>query len=499
MSSLSQELHNPIIPGFHPDPSIIRVNDDYYIVHSSFQYFPGVPIYHSKDLINWEHIGNVLDRESQLPLQKATSWRGIFAPTIRYNEGTFYMITTNIDNGGNFFVKTKDPKGPWSEPIWLKQQGIDPSLYFEDGKAYMVSNPDMMITLNEINPETGEQLTPSKGIWAGCGGRWPEAPHIYKKDGYYYLLISEGGTELAHHLTIARSKDIYGPYEPNPNNPILTNCSRKGQYSQVQGTGHGDFVQAKDGSWWVVFLAYRHYGGGLYHHLGRETFIAPVEWKEGEWPIVNGGNIIEPVMPVQNVPKKLPKVKRDSKIDKGSPEWIFIQNPVENNYKFENGKLTLTGSNSLLSNDKPTFVGRRQEAPSFELETEINIKTLSEGCTAGLSVYQIHDGHFDIGVRKKGGKFEVLFVFNIKSLVGERPVSIEQSVEKVKLRVRSDEKKYFFEYSINDGKNYEKLDEQEVSLLSTEAVGGFTGVVLGMYAEGKGNAEFAYFDYNEKE
>ena len=492
MSSLSQELHNPIIPGFHPDPSIIRVNDDYYIVHSSFQYFPGVPIYHSKDLINWEHIGNVLDRESQLPLQKATSWRGIYAPTIRYNEGTFYMITTNIDNGGNFFVKTKDPKGPWSEPIWLKQQGIDPSLYFEDGKAYMVSNPDMMITLSEINPETGEQLTPSKGIWAGCGGRWPEAPHIYKKDGYYYLLISEGGTELAHHLTIARSKDIYGPYEPNPNNPILTNCSRKGQYSQVQGTGHGDFVQAKDGSWWVVFLAYRNYGGGLYHHLGRETFMAPVEWKEGEWPIVNGGNIIEPVMPVQNVPKKLPKVKRDSKIVKDSPEWIFIQNPVEKNYKFENGNLTLTGSNSLLSNDKPTFVGRRQEAPSFELETEINIKTLSEGCTAGLSVYQIHDGHFDIGVRKKEGKFEILFAFNIKSLVGERPVYIERSIEKVKLRVRSDEKKYFFEYSINDGKNYEKLDEQEVSLLSTEAVGGFTGVVLGMYAEGKGNAEFAY-------
>ena len=169
------------------------------------------------------------------------------------------------------------------------------------------------------------------------------------------------------------------------------------------------------------------------------------------------------------------------------------------NYKFENGNLTLTGSNSLLSNDKPTFIGRRQEAPSFELETEINIKTLSKGCTAGLSVYQIHDGHFDIGVRKKEGKFEVLFAFNIKSLVGERPVSIEQSVEKVKLRVRSDEKKYFFEYSINDDKNYEKLDEQEVSLLSTEVVGGFTGVVLGMYAEGKGNAEFAYFDYNEKE
>ena len=281
MASSCQELHNPIIPGFHPDPSIVKVGDDYYIVNSSFQYFPGVPIYHSKDLVNWEHIGNVLSKESQLPLKDATSWQGIYAPTIRYHDGTFYMITTNIGNGGNFMVKTKDPKGPWSEPIWLKQEGIDPSLFFENGKVYMVSNPNGIITLCEIDPETGEQLTPSKGLWKGCGGRYPEGPHIYKKDGYYYLLISEGGTELAHHLTIARSKDIYGPYEPNPNNPILTNCNMKGQGSQIQGTGHGDFVQATDGSWWVVFLAYRNYGGS-YHHIGRETFIAPVEWKKGQ-------------------------------------------------------------------------------------------------------------------------------------------------------------------------------------------------------------------------
>ena len=495
MASSCQELHNPIIPGFHPDPSIVKVGDDYYIVNSSFQYFPGVPIYHSKDLINWEHIGNVLTKESQLPLKDATSWLGIYAPTIRYHDGTFYMITTNVRNGGNFMVKTKDPKGPWSEPIWLKQEGIDPSLFFENGKVYMVSNPNGIITLCEIDPETGEQLTPSKGLWKGCGGRYPEGPHIYKKDGYYYLLISEGGTELAHHLTIARSKDIYGPYEPNPNNPILTNCNMKGQGSQIQGTGHGDFVQATDGSWWVVFLAYRNYGGS-YHHIGRETFIAPVEWKEGDWPIVNGGNPIEPIMKVPNVPEKKSKQKRDSKIDPTSPEWVYIQNPIQENYKFENGKLTLTASNNTLSsNNRPTFYGRRQEAASFELETEINIKTLSDGCTAGLSIHQINDGHFDLSVRKVNSKVEVFFKHKIKSLEGEKPVSIDSSIEKIKLRIRSDEKLYFFEYSIDEGKNYVKLDEQDVFLVSTEVVGGFTGVVLGMYAEGKGSAEFAYFDY----
>ena len=273
----------------------------------------------------------------------------------------------------------------------------------------------------------------------------------------------------------------------------------KGQGSQIQGTGHGDFVQATDGSWWVVFLAYRNYGGS-YHHIGRETFIAPVEWKEGDWPIVNGGNPIEPIMKVPNVPEKKSKQKRDSKIDPTSPEWVYIQNPIQENYKFEDGKLTLTASNNTISsNNRPTFYGRRQEAASFELETEINIKTLSDGCTAGLTIHQINDGHFDLSVRKVNSKVEVFFKHKIKSLEGEKPVSIDSSIEKIKLRIRSDEKLYFFEYSIDEGKNYVKLDEQDVFLVSTEVVGGFTGVVLGMYAEGEGSAEFAYFDYVEKE
>ncbi|MBO6248929.1 MAG: glycoside hydrolase family 43 protein, partial [Bacteroidales bacterium] len=220
--SYAQELviNNPIIPGYHPDPSICRVGNDYYIVNSSFQYFPGVPIYHSTDLVNWEQIGNVLDRESQIPLMTADSYGGIFATTIRYHEGTYYMVTTNVTTGGNFFVTAKDPRGPWSEPVYLKQGGIDPSFLFEDGKCYMVSNPNGIV-LCEIDPVTGKQLTESKVLWYGTGGRYAEGPHIYKKDGWYYLLISEGGTEMGHGLTVARSRDIWGPYESNPVNPIL--------------------------------------------------------------------------------------------------------------------------------------------------------------------------------------------------------------------------------------------------------------------------------------
>mgnify|MGYP002627382974 FL=1 len=252
---------------------VCRVGDDYYLVNSSFQYFPGVPIHHSKDLVNWELIGNVLDRESQVPLEGANSGGGIFATTIRYNEGTYYMVTTNVSHGGNFFVTAKDPAGPWSEPVHLKQGGIDPSFLFEDGKCYMVSNPSG-IQLCEIDPVTGEQLTESKLLWKGTGGRFPEGPHIYKKDGWYYLLISEGGTEMGHNLTVARSRDIWGPYESNPANPILTHFRTVAENNQIQATGHGDFVEAPDGSWWVVFLAFRRYGGD-YHHLGRETYLAP--------------------------------------------------------------------------------------------------------------------------------------------------------------------------------------------------------------------------------
>src|SRR5574344_949901 len=168
-SSFAQGYHNPIIPGYHPDPSVCRVGSDFYLVNPSFQYFPGVPVFHSKDLINWEQIGNVLTRDSQLPLKGASSWLGIYAPTIRYNDGTFYMITTNVGNGGNFMVTATSPEGPWSEPMYLQHQGIDPSLYFEDGKCYMVSNPDNTITLCEIDASTGRQLSESRPIWRGTG------------------------------------------------------------------------------------------------------------------------------------------------------------------------------------------------------------------------------------------------------------------------------------------------------------------------------------------
>ena len=255
---------NPIIKGFYPDPSVCSADGRFYLVTSSFQYFPGVPLFESSDLINWKQIGHVLTRTSQLPLGGAESSGGIYAPTIRYNDATFYMVTTNTTTNKNFYVTTDDIHGEWSEPIEVAQDGIDPSLYFEDGRAYFMSNGtddfgDSGITQCEIDIATGRKLSPSKTIWHGSGGRFLESPHLYKIGGWYYLMAAEGGTEYGHTVTCARSREIFGEYESCPFNPVLTNRNLGG--FEIQGTGHGDLVRKQDtGEWFMLHLGFRQIG-----------------------------------------------------------------------------------------------------------------------------------------------------------------------------------------------------------------------------------------------
>lgn len=276
-------FHNPIIPGFHPDPSICRVGEDYFLVNSSFAYFPGVPLFHSRDLVHWQQIGHCLTRPSQLPLSHSGPSGGIFAPTIRYHQGRFYMVTTNISGGGNFFVTAADPFGEWSEPVWLAQGGIDPSLFFHQERAYLTSTgvPEegdpagqgQGILQSEIDLASGSLLSRPRLIWRGTGGAFPEGPHLYQLGRYFYLMVAEGGTEYGHSEVIARSDSPWGPWESCPHNPILTH---RGQRSPIQALGHADLVEAQDGSWWMVCLGIRPVFPNA-HHLGRETFLAPVE------------------------------------------------------------------------------------------------------------------------------------------------------------------------------------------------------------------------------
>ncbi|MCM1501248.1 MAG: glycoside hydrolase family 43 protein [Bacteroidales bacterium] len=496
---------NPVISGCYPDPSICRADDGYYLVNSSFQFFPGVPLFHSRDLIHWTQIGNCLDRPSQVRLDNARSWSGIYAPTIRYDNGTFYMITTNVSDRGNFLVYTTEPSRGWSEPVWLKQEGIDPSLYFEDGRCYMVSNPDSGIHLCEINPRTGEQLTPSVCIWNGTGGRYPEGPHIYRKDGWYYLLISEGGTEYGHKVTIARSRNIYGPYQGNPANPILTHMNHNAQGSPIQGTGHADIVEAEDGSWWMVCLAFRPQSGN-HHLLGRETFLAPLRWDKDAWPVVNGNGTLSLQMDVPTLPQSNPIVKPVRTYFTGTQlpyEWMYLQNPRVRNYTFTGKALQMKGIAAGLdqSGASPSFIARRQEHICFTATVSLSLKDAEAGDRAGMSLYRETHAHYDMFLRKERSGYAIVLQYRLGSMLHtEKEIPVRQP--KVQLRITGTPDFYSFEYSEN-GKDFHSMGMMDTRYLSTETSGGFTGTVIGLYTvnasdSSNGYGEFCWFDYEPK-
>jgi len=490
---------NPIISGFHPDPSVCKAGDDFYLVTSSFEYFPGVPLFHSKDLIHWEQIGHCLTRPSQLPLNNCRVSGGIYAPTIRYFKGMFYMITTNVSKG-NFIVYSKDPAGEWSEPVWLQQAGIDPSLYFEGDKCYLTSNPGNTIYLSEINPTTGEQLTISKAIWSGTGGRYPEAPHLYKKDGWYYLMISEGGTEYAHRVTIARSRNIDGPYESNPANPILTHMNVNAQWNPIQGTGHADMVQANDSSWWMVCLAFRPQSG-LHHLLGRETYLAPVRWDKNSWPVINGNGTIDlnmnvSTLPLQPVKQALYNTTFDEQ--KLGFEWNYLRNPTLNNYSLNRrkGYLRLKASPVKLDDvDSPTFVGRRQEHVDFSTTTALNLFDAQKGDESGITVLMSNEAHYDLSIfQESNSKRFLILKYRLGNLL-HTDAKVEIPKKQVYLQVRGSADYYTFLYSL-DGTNFQSLGKMNTRYISSETAGGFTGIYLGLFSTSESKLSKAYTDFD---
>ena len=501
---------NPVLPGFYSDPSICRVNDDYYMVHSSFGYFPGVPVFHSKNLVNWKQIGYVLTRREQVPLEKAGVTLGIFAPTIRYHQGLFYMITTNITAKGNFYVTAKDPAGEWSDPVWIDMPGIDPSFFFdEDGKVYVTSSvnwgpsQNKGIFLSQIDLASGKLLTRPKNVWLGTGGRFPEGPHIYKKDGWYYLMIAEGGTEYGHKETIARGQYVDGPYMGDPANPILTHINHNAETSPIQGVGHGDLVQTQDGSWFMVAHAFR----PLKNHqiLGRETFLAPVRWDKNAWPVVNGDGTISFSMEASSLPSAVvPQTTAQHEQfneDKLGMEWNYLNNPIEFNYSLSKrkGYFQLMGSDSTL-NQLPgvTFAGRRQQHFDFIATTQLDFDPKREGEEAGITLFKDVSYHYDISVKYTGGQRKLLLSYHLgRILHKEKEVVLKDGP--VQLRITGTQEYYVFEFS-QDNHSYQKVGEVDTQFLSAEVAGGFTGVYIGLYATGNGRpsrtpADFDWFSY----
>lgn len=495
---------NPVISGFYPDPSICRVGEDYYLVTSSFEYFPGVPIFHSKDLIHWRQIGHCLHSERQLPLSRAGSSGGIYAPTIRHHDGWFYMTTTNVSGIGNFYVRSRRPEAEWSDPIPVDQGGIDPSVLFdEDSRVYFqsaMSGPQGDgIYQCEIDIETGKKLTESRLIWQGTGGAHPEAPHLYKIKEYYYLMIAEGGTEYGHMETIARSVHPYGPYAPCPDNPILTHRSTN---SSIQATGHADLVQASDGSWWAVCLGIRPVAYPRRHHLGREVFLAPVAWTDDGWPIVGAEGRIAPIMespglPVTAWPSK--PVRDDFDKRKLEFDWTFLRNPAKDSWSLSErtGYLVLRGNRTSLDEaGAPAFVGRRLCHFSCRIAALMEYEPELEGEEAGLTVFMNGKYHYDLAVRRVRQSKKVVLRKRVGSLIAEHMQDCE--IGPIELRIEARPEQLSFSCKQERSKTAE-AGQGESHLLSTEVAGGFTGVFIAMYAyspSGQGApAAFDWFDY----
>jgi alpha-N-arabinofuranosidase len=502
----ARTLRNPILSGFYADPSICRAGDDYYLVTSTFEYFPGVPIFHSKDLIHWRQIGHCLTRKSQLPLEKMRASGGIFAPTLRYHDGTFYLITTNVWGGGNFYVTATDPAGPWSEPTWLDREGIDPSLLFDDdGTVYYtrhVGGSDGYIGQTTLDIKTGKLAGQLREIWRGTGGVWAEGPHLYKKDGRYYLMISEGGTSYGHMVTIARSDSPWGPFEAYAKNPILTHSNRRDH--EIQALGHADLVETPAG-WWLVCLGIRPQGGP-FHHLGRETFLAPVTWRDDGWPVVGTNGTLEATMPAPNLPshpwpEPKPRDNFDGKLL--AFEWNFLRNPDDADWSLTErpGHLRLHGSSVTLNEqDSPAFIARRQTALACRAAAQLSFTPQHENEEAGLVLRGNDKHHVALGVILRNGTRHT-YLRRVADGKTQEPVEYDAiPAGDVILSVVATPLEYEFAVQSADGTET-KLGRFETKGLSSEKIGGFTGVYIGIYATGNGRkstvpADFDWFEFH---
>ncbi|MFD2332549.1 glycoside hydrolase family 43 protein [Cohnella sp. GCM10020058] len=501
-------FRNPVLPGFYPDPSAIRVGDDYYLVTSSFEFYPGVPIFHSKDLVHWRQLGHVLDRPSQLDLDGILPSKGIWAPTIRYHDGVFYMITTFVTNDlecRNFYVTATDPAGNWSDPVWLDDApGIDPSLLFDDdGKVYYTGNrrppegqqyaKEMDIWLQELDLASGRLVGPKVSLWRGAlkVAHAQEGPHLYKIGGMYYLTIAEGGTGHTHAITIARSDSPMGPFEGYKGNPILTH-RHLGRGYPIVNVGHGELIETQKGDWWMVCLASRPYGG-YYRNLGRETFLVPVAWEDG-WPVVNPGKgVVElegeaPDLPW--TPVASAAVRDDFDAPALAPYWNFIRTPRGEFWSLaaQPGALRLAlKAASIARDDNPAFVGRRQQHMGFKASTAMRFAPKAEGDEAGLVLLQNADNQFRFTYGRFGGAGAGNELRLTQRRRGEETVLATAAFagEALELRAEADGQRYAFSWREPGASEWRTLlEDADGTLLSTDIAGGFTGAYIGMYAVG---------------
>ncbi|KAK1727032.1 xylosidase/arabinosidase [Colletotrichum acutatum] len=496
---------NPIAPGFAPDPSVVFVDGVFFLVTSSFHVFPGLPIYASTDLQNWRHIGNAINRKGQISLNHASTAvmsldtgnimvasAGLFAPTIRYHQGTFYIICTNATHDqdtfalDNFYIATTDIwSGNWSDPVHFSFNGIDPSLYFDDdGRAYVqgcwmidrLKQPSCTIKQFEIDIVSGKALTETREIWGGFARYDTEGPHIYKRGGYYYLLVAEGGTFEHHLLSIGRSKDIWGPYESCDANPIMTADGKPDEY--IQNTGHGELFQDRSGAWWAAVLGVRNEHGRP--PLGRETFLTAVDWPEDGWPTIQQpalqfGRILSgPVGGNESLIHEAP----------ANVDLVYIRDPDFAMYHISGETdLVLQCSVSKLSTPTgtSTFVGKRQRSIDASASVTLNIPKASRGesVRAGLAIYKDAPRHVSLSFDFQSSEV----VFNVTTTSEDKTqlvtFPVNTSATALGMRLEASAQEYTFLYRENDsGDWYEAGRARVADLVERE----MTGPIFGVFA-----------------
>ena len=530
----AQTFKNPILAGGYPDPSICRVGDEFFMVNSSFEYFPALPIHKSKDLVNWELVGHGLNRleqvSGQINLIDVQSNGGIHAPTIRFHNGIYYIITTNVyydeikqrATATNFIITSSNPEGPWSNPIVIKgAPGIDPDIFFDDdGRVWYAGNHqpsdpsfsgETEIWMQELDPKNLQLIGQRFFVWRGaCGGVWAEGPHIYKKDGNYYLLIAEGGTSFNHSIMVAVSDKITGPYTSNERNPIFS--SRHLSYDNwVHSTGHGDLVELEDGRWYVVMLGVR---GDVKRksNMGRETFIAPVswerepyDWKERKivWPVIasQSGKILKnnPIIFFETVGNKGSFFVDDFNDTNLGLEWNHRRAPMQNMFDLVSNPGSLrvyTNPNILQERKRANFTGIKQTESEFSFKAKMTFSPSGDNDESGIAIVQKDNNFLSLTLKQfnEDISIELKLMNNVETIIASKKIDYKSKFP-IQLKVESYQNNYRFYYALKNNDFQLFAETPSDHLLSH----GYTGAHIGLYATSNGQMSTGYADFDRVE
>ncbi len=513
---------NPIRTGMYPDPSIIRVEDTYYMVNSSFIYFPCIPVSMSKDLVHWKIIGHAIINPQWARLDNLEGGRGYWAPDISYYEGKFYITATyRLNDDGTVYrkqiiVSSETPEGPYSEPAIIDEDGIDPSLFTDDdGKRYMLLNRGARIL--PINKEATKQIGEAKLLYYGDNKRAPEGPHLLKKDGYYYLFEAEGGTGPGHRITVSRSKELMGRYEPCPYNPIMRQMD---EGAIIQRCGHGKPVQTQNGQWYIVYLCGRKIGEG-YSILGRETALDPITWTADGWPIVNNLDGPSTLQIKPNLPEAIWEESDfdDFKEQWLGTNWVFPRPPEMDGIVLKNSYVYVKGSKEDLSSmHARNILLRRQSDFKFSCICKMKMPDIYPGQDMGITCYYDENTFIKFGIfatTEEQPRLLIKVMEYIDGYIEGKEIEVDCSKKDIYLKVNVNylTRAFYFSY---DGEEYQHVDTlTNVYYLCDEGLKKgkrFTGAMVGMYAYDGGFAldyinknggtapdtiygAFDYFDY----